>query len=493
MKKIIATLILILFILSASAQKKAIDSLRKLLNTSLDDTTKVLTMKNLANRYVKSIPDSAMFLFQQASELSLKANFLRGEMICLGNEGNVFLNKGDRPKALDHYLSALKIAEKMNDHLSMAKLMSNIGNVYGAEKDYGQDIKFIFKAIPMAKAIHNEALLCTNLLNLADTYQNLKVLDSALIYARQALDIAVKLKDSYSIEGAENVLGDIYYDMHKPIIAMNHYQGAIPYSKQINDDNALCSIMLGMAKTFKMLGKQDSSLYYARRSMSIALKDGFTPNTLDAGKFLTAYFKEQGKADSAFHYQEISMTAKDSLFNQESTQALQNMTFDERQRQQDIVSRETAHQASIRFYLMIIAIVFLIVLAFIFWRVNRKSQKAALLLRRQKEQIQTTLGQLEVTQNQLIQSAKMASLGELTSSIANEMQSPLDLVNSFSDISIGLVDEMRSQLKNGNRNDAIAISKVIKQNLDKVRHHGKRADNIVKGMLQHSRISTVHK
>ena len=81
----------------------------------------------------------------------------------------------------------------------------------------------------------------------------------------------------------------------------------------------------------------------------------------------------------------------------------------------------------------------------------------------------------------------MASLGELTSSIANEIQSPLDLVNNFSDVSIGLVSEMQSQLKNGNKDDAIAISKVIKQNLDKVRHYGGRADSIVKGMLQHSR------
>jgi two-component system NtrC family sensor kinase len=109
------------------------------------------------------------------------------------------------------------------------------------------------------------------------------------------------------------------------------------------------------------------------------------------------------------------------------------------------------------------------------------------LLKRQKEQILATLGQLEVTQNQLIQSAKMASLGELTSSIASEIQSPLGLVNDFSNVSIGLVNEMQSQLKNGNKSDAIAISKVIRQNLDKVRNHGGRADKIVKGMLQHSR------
>jgi hypothetical protein len=112
MKKLFTLVILVSLIVNANAQKKAIDSLRKLLNTSIDDTTRVLVLKNLGNRYIYSKPDSTMFLYEQGLDLSRKANFLRGEMICIGNEGNVFITRGDYPKGLSNYLSALKIAEK---------------------------------------------------------------------------------------------------------------------------------------------------------------------------------------------------------------------------------------------------------------------------------------------------------------------------------------------------------------------------------------------
>lgn len=490
MKKVTASLILIFLILNAGAQKRAIDSLRKLLNTSLDDTTRVLVLKNLGNRYINSKPDSTMLLYEQGLGLSRKANFLRGEMMCVGNEGNVFITKGDYPKALNHYLSALKIAEKMNDRLAQSKCLGNIGTVYANENDFRQSIKFQLKAIAISETI-DKGTTIVQLLNVGSGYESLKLLDSALFYERQALNLAVKQKESNYLAGLNNVMGDIYNDMHKPIIAMHYYRAAIPYCIQLNDNDHLSSVMLGMAKVFKQLGRPDSSLYYAKKSISIAADAGFTPVVLDVSTFLSTQFREQGRLDSAFHYQELSIALKDSLYNLENTKAIQNSTFAEQQRQQDITAQQTAHQANIRFYLMMAAILFLVGLAFIFWLNNRKNKKASRLLKHQKEQIQTTLGQLEVTQNQLIQSAKMASLGKLTSSIANEIQSPLDLVNNFSNVSIGLVDEMQLQLKNGNKNDAIAISKVIKQNLSKVLTHGGRADKIVKGMLQHSREASI--
>jgi signal transduction histidine kinase len=129
-------------------------------------------------------------------------------------------------------------------------------------------------------------------------------------------------------------------------------------------------------------------------------------------------------------------------------------------------------------------------IGFLLYRNNRQKQKANQTLQEKNSQVEQTLNELKAAQRQLIHSEKMASLGELTAGIAHEIQNPLNFVNNFSDVNKELVDELQQELKAGKIDDAITISNDIKDNEEKINHHGKRADAIVKGMLHHSRSSS---
>jgi signal transduction histidine kinase len=194
--------------------------------------------------------------------------------------------------------------------------------------------------------------------------------------------------------------------------------------------------------------------------------------------------------DSAFAYQSATIAAKDSLYSQEKAREIQSLGYEETMRQQQLVDAKAEAKTQIRFNMLFGGLGTLLIVAFLLYRNNRQKQSANTLLTQQKTKVESTLQELKMTQAQLVQSEKMASLGELTAGIAHEIQNPLNFVNNFSEVNTELIEDMEHEIDKGNFQEVKTIAKDIKENEEKINHHGKRADAIVKNMLQHSKGTT---
>src|SRR4030095_360477 len=183
---------------------------------------------------------------------------------------------------------------------------------------------------------------------------------------------------------------------------------------------------------------------------------------------LSTAYKLKSTNDSALKYVELSYAVRDSLFSNEKDREIQNITFNERLRQQEIESAQVEFRTRTQRYVMIGGLLVLLLITGILWRNNKQQRKA-------KIKVEQAYTELKSTQQQLIQSEKMASLGELTAGIAHEIQNPLNFVNNFSDVNKELLAEMKDELEKGNLEDAKAIANDVTINQEKINHHGKRA------------------
>jgi signal transduction histidine kinase len=206
---------------------------------------------------------------------------------------------------------------------------------------------------------------------------------------------------------------------------------------------------------------------------------------------LAKVYGATGKPDSAAKYFELALSYNDIVNNIDRKRLLQAQDFDDQLRQQELEKTKNTN----KIYLLLGGISMLLLVAGMLLINNRRRRRMNTLLQQKNQQIESTLGELKATQAQLIQSAKMASLGELTAGIAHEIQNPLNFVNNFSEVNNELIEELKSQksrpdgyLGNNEEQEDLLIN--LYGNNEKIRQHGKRADAIVKGMLQHARASS---
>ena len=337
-------------------------------------------------------------------------------------------------------------------------------------------------------------------LNLGIVYLKWKNWDSAFYFAKNGYDIVAHYpsRAQAQMSVAASALANVYERTGKTQQAREYYLRGIESDRKFNVPLLRVRLFNNYAEFFKNTGQPDSCIYYAKMALELCRNHQFGEQATDAAILVAKSYESLRNSDSALKYTKIFMAAKDTIFNQSKLTQIQLLNFDEGQRQKDIqreidAARER-YANQVRFYVLIATAAIFLLLSIILYRNNRNKQIANKALELQKKEVdqqrtkaENALHELKSTQAQLIQSEKMASLGELTAGIAHEIQNPLNFVNNFSEINKELLVEMREEIDKGNISQAKHLAVDIIDNEDKIMHHGKRADAIVKGMLQHSR------
>jgi signal transduction histidine kinase len=314
--------------------------------------------------------------------------------------------------------------------------------------------------------------------------------DSGLVYAKLAVKYATEPDYSSSLIYPLGTLAECYITLKQYDTAIPLLRHSLQLSMLSNDRFALSWGTYDFAWIYYEKNIQDSVRYYAQQTIRHATPIAYQDLLYQAYNYLYLSYEKSGTTDSAYKYFKLYTLTKDSLFNSKKTKQITAINFKEQLRQRELEQEKVQLQNKIRTYALLAGIGTFLTIGLILYRNNRLKQKANIVLQEQKAKIECTLKELKATQSQLIQSEKMASLGELTAGIAHEIQNPLNFVNNFSEVSKELLDEMREAIDKGDSVEVKEIMNDVIQNLEKINHHGKRADGIVKGMLQHSQSSS---
>lgn len=455
---------------------------------------------------------------------------LAWQLNSVGITQRVLGNYGD---ALEYMMESLKISRSIGDSNTTIEALLAIGFTYAFVEMWDDALKFQAQALDIYREMNDSLGIARIYNDMGVTNMRAGKLEVALDQHKKALAIRLKSKEHYYTFASFLYIGDLLEKLNRIPEAIQYYESAFNYTKfssfrvsQIDAgislgrayqksqdyDKALNMLTLAYEVALEMDDRSfqaqaalfKAKVYLAKENPRLALfwlhnaEKAAAESSLvylaeiyqsigetysKMGDFRNAYLNQlkysrvKDSMDVAENLEKIARLSNRLEF--ENKQALQNQNHEKELILKQAEIRREKVTRNFSLFGMFVAMV-LMIIAFIRFVEKQKLNK----------KLSETLSDLKSTQSQLIQREKMASLGELAAGISHEIQNPLNFVNNFSEVSRELISEVFEELSKGNQQDAMNILEDVKENLDKINHHGKRADSIIKGMLQHSRSSS---
>ena len=438
--------------------------------------------------------DSSITAYKKTIALAQKVN--RDDILNLAYQ-NIAISYqmvSNYPQALSYFQKALAFAERKGNIKSQGYIWLNMGLTYMLIDDLPRSEKAFSRAIRFAKQQKMLNVEMYAYSNLSGTMTKKANYPAAYDYAMKAVRIGRETHDlgitAASLSKAVNALAD----MGKLKEAYKLGIQALATADSSKQPYNIFQVKANLGHVLVLQGQYSQAIPYLEQGLS-AMKNSGIIEEASASAFadLSYCYEQTGNYKAALRNFKRSTEITDSIRSMQNvrktTELNMNYEFEHKQQLQRAEKQKQDAAGKVKQVVLFSGLILfglLFITAVIAYGIK---QRANQVLKQQKGKLEMALEQLRTAQKQLIQSEKMASLGELTAGIAHEIQNPLNFVNNFSEVSMELADELAQEIAGEENLAALQLAADIRQNLEKILSHGQRADSIVKGMLLHSNAS----